>query len=681
MRFSLLTSQRAALILCRRGMQSKGKRRTPTFCPLLFFVPLLLLSPYPAHSRSPEADTLFVTRFGDTVTASSWDRSRRPDSSCRMDTAAALFGRYGLRLGGAPYSALVKRTPSRDSFYFRFYFRYQPVQTGKERGFKGRAGFMAVTLSNALQARQPKSFLWYGLAQADLRGPVRFGVQLSTSQEHRSDTLLSLPVEPGRAYCSEVSVRFGPRDTVTVIQRLDNRDSATLVRHYPFAREFIEVSIENYGAIPGAPEIHLDGFALSDRPLFALAQEPREYRDTLVRDTAWLLCAPYASGYRGESAVRTEWRLYGALTGPVPLFATEQTDPAQLTRAPVPFPLDTGNYSWQMRFQNSFGSWSGWSRSRPLRREGPPNRTIALTEVCVLDEKGNEPVLRLETGRRYRMTARFSDDSRMADFGFLIGQLSHESYVLPNPGNKGGPFLPDVNYPLHATWRMPDTLVLIERQENSLRSRYVENREGSVYQFPARENSRLDTAQRSLSIGFRLLERARPGRWFLTVSVWHGPDKLSNILRIPLKVEMGAHGHSPWRFRRLAILLVTGGVVAFAFFRRRKGVRAGPPDTDMERLREYIRRNIVKKITTADICKDLRWPERKFYEVCRRNEVSSLPKLLNQIRIDLAKTLLKTTDKNVSEVAYEVGFSEPKYFIQVFREMEGVTPGDFREKV
>ena len=52
--------------------------------------------------------------------------------------------------------------------------------------------------------------------------------------------------------------------------------------------------------------------------------------------------------------------------------------------------------------------------------------------------------------------------------------------------------------------------------------------------------------------------------------------------------------------------------------------------------------------------------------------------LNNAIRLGRAKELLQTTDLNVTEVAYEVGFSTPAYFSDAFLEAFGVRPSEFR---
>ncbi len=48
------------------------------------------------------------------------------------------------------------------------------------------------------------------------------------------------------------------------------------------------------------------------------------------------------------------------------------------------------------------------------------------------------------------------------------------------------------------------------------------------------------------------------------------------------------------------------------------------------------------------------------------------------LRLRRAKELLTTTEMNVSEVAYEVGFDNPKYFTRLFSEEFGMPPSEFR---
>jgi len=54
---------------------------------------------------------------------------------------------------------------------------------------------------------------------------------------------------------------------------------------------------------------------------------------------------------------------------------------------------------------------------------------------------------------------------------------------------------------------------------------------------------------------------------------------------------------------------------------------------------------------------------------------------LKKIRIGKAKELLQTTDDRVYEIGRRVGYDNPKQFNRVFRELEGITALEYRQKI
>lgn len=63
-----------------------------------------------------------------------------------------------------------------------------------------------------------------------------------------------------------------------------------------------------------------------------------------------------------------------------------------------------------------------------------------------------------------------------------------------------------------------------------------------------------------------------------------------------------------------------------------------------------------------------------------RQEVGMPPiQYLNRYRMEIAKRLLATSDKPVSEVARLVGISDESYFARTFRKLAGKTPHAYRQ--
>ena len=54
---------------------------------------------------------------------------------------------------------------------------------------------------------------------------------------------------------------------------------------------------------------------------------------------------------------------------------------------------------------------------------------------------------------------------------------------------------------------------------------------------------------------------------------------------------------------------------------------------------------------------------------------------IRNVRLDSARNLLKTTDLNISQIVYTIGFTSRSYFSKIFREKFGVTPNNFKKKL
>ncbi len=71
----------------------------------------------------------------------------------------------------------------------------------------------------------------------------------------------------------------------------------------------------------------------------------------------------------------------------------------------------------------------------------------------------------------------------------------------------------------------------------------------------------------------------------------------------------------------------------------------------------------------------------QFYRKVKSLTNYSPVELLRKMRLTKAREMLSTTDKTISEVAYEVGFSAPAYFTRVFREMFDESPSEMRARL
>lgn len=71
----------------------------------------------------------------------------------------------------------------------------------------------------------------------------------------------------------------------------------------------------------------------------------------------------------------------------------------------------------------------------------------------------------------------------------------------------------------------------------------------------------------------------------------------------------------------------------------------------------------------------------QFYRKIKALTNYSPVELLRNMRLKKARHLLSTTDMSISEIGYEVGFSNPAYFSKCYREAFGETPSELRAKL
>lgn len=71
----------------------------------------------------------------------------------------------------------------------------------------------------------------------------------------------------------------------------------------------------------------------------------------------------------------------------------------------------------------------------------------------------------------------------------------------------------------------------------------------------------------------------------------------------------------------------------------------------------------------------------QFYRKIKALTNFSPVELIRNLRLKQGQHLIKTTDRSVSEIAYDIGFSNPAYFTRCYREAFGETPTDTRTRL
>lgn len=100
-------------------------------------------------------------------------------------------------------------------------------------------------------------------------------------------------------------------------------------------------------------------------------------------------------------------------------------------------------------------------------------------------------------------------------------------------------------------------------------------------------------------------------------------------------------------------------------------------DKEVLKAQEYMEENYREKISVDDLCERMAASRRTFERRFKRATSNTVGEYLQRVKIEAAKKELEKGRMTVGEVMYEVGYSDPKAFRDVFRKITDMTPYDY----
>jgi transcriptional regulator GlxA family with amidase domain len=114
----------------------------------------------------------------------------------------------------------------------------------------------------------------------------------------------------------------------------------------------------------------------------------------------------------------------------------------------------------------------------------------------------------------------------------------------------------------------------------------------------------------------------------------------------------------------------------FAIFRGQRN----HGDIDIMKVQDYMEKNYEEKMTIDELAglinASRRTFERRFKEATSNSPIA----YIQRVRIEAAKKFFEATRKNVTEVMYDVGYTDTKAFRDIFKKTTGLTPVEYRNK-
>lgn len=115
-------------------------------------------------------------------------------------------------------------------------------------------------------------------------------------------------------------------------------------------------------------------------------------------------------------------------------------------------------------------------------------------------------------------------------------------------------------------------------------------------------------------------------------------------------------------------------------------ILAGKPmqiERDVRRMQQicaYVMAHYVHTITLNEIASEVGMNRSAFCSYFKRCKKMTFSQFVTQYRLNTACELLKHSQKQVSEICFAVGFNDVPHFNRVFKELQGMTPKEYRKR-
>ncbi len=103
-----------------------------------------------------------------------------------------------------------------------------------------------------------------------------------------------------------------------------------------------------------------------------------------------------------------------------------------------------------------------------------------------------------------------------------------------------------------------------------------------------------------------------------------------------------------------------------------------PHLSSLKNMITYIHSYYQEKVTLADICKAGNIGKTSCTTIFKKYMDCTPVGFLTEVRLQKAAKLLRETDMNITEIAYETGFTGASYFAEIFRNNFGCSPKEYR---
>ena len=103
-------------------------------------------------------------------------------------------------------------------------------------------------------------------------------------------------------------------------------------------------------------------------------------------------------------------------------------------------------------------------------------------------------------------------------------------------------------------------------------------------------------------------------------------------------------------------------------------------DSEIKKAQDFIEINYQDKLTIDQLADMISVGRRSFERRFKKATHNTVTEYIQRVKMEAAKRSFEGSKKNITEVMYEVGYTDTKAFREVFRKITGLTPIEYRNK-
>lgn len=107
--------------------------------------------------------------------------------------------------------------------------------------------------------------------------------------------------------------------------------------------------------------------------------------------------------------------------------------------------------------------------------------------------------------------------------------------------------------------------------------------------------------------------------------------------------------------------------------------RSNKNEANIRKVVEYINENYHHDICLTDLAQKFHMNEYYLSKAFKQEIGENFLEYLHRVRIEKSKSILKCSDASVCKASQMVGYQNVQTFIRIFKKLEGITPGQYKE--